>query len=257
MCRLAAYLGSQISLEQFLLTPKNGLVLQSYAPREMREGHVNADGYGVGWLRADGELAHLTYALPIWADHNLTTLSRALVSSLWVANVRNATAGLANHPANTQPYLADGLLFLHNGYIADFPLARSAIRGMLSAEIESTIEGTTDSEYLFALLRQILRTTDADPGSALRALATHTLAQLGLSRALLNIVVTDGERLYALCHAINATAPSLYFTNDDDEFPGGFLVASEAMTDGAYWQPIPKHHILTLDMNKPAELIPL
>ncbi|MHB8253244.1 MAG: ergothioneine biosynthesis protein EgtC [Acidiferrobacter sp.] len=257
MCRLAAYLGPPLSLGQFLLAPKHGLLLQSYAPREMHEGHVNVDGYGVGWLATNGELAHMTHSIPIWADHNLATLGRNLTSSLWVASVRNATTGLANHPANTQPYLTDGLLFLHNGSLANFPVIRTAMRRMLAPEIENSIEGTTDSEYLFALLRQMLRGTDFDPRETLRELAQCAVDQLGVERALMNIIVTDGERLYALRHAINAPSPTLYFTSDDEDYPGATLIASEPTTDGAYWQPIPEHHILTIDANKPAELISL
>ncbi len=257
MCRLAAYLGPPISLGQFLLAPPYGLLPQSYMPREMREGHVNADGYGVGWLAPDGELARLTRDVPIWADHNLPTLARYLTAPLWVANIRNATIGGANHPANTQPYLADGLLFLHNGHVQDFPAVRSTIRRMISSDIESSIEGTTDSEYLFALLRHILRSVDFDPGAALRELAVNALNELSIRQALLNVVLTDGERIYALRHALNAHSPTLYFTSDDDDYPEGTLIASEPMTDGGYWQPVPEQHILTLDPHKPAELTAL
>ncbi len=257
MCRLATYLGPAISLAQFLLAPPHGLLPQSYAPREMREGHVNADGYGIGWLTPTDELARLTYSLPIWADHNLGTLAPHLHSPVWLATVRSATSGLANHPANTQPYLADGLLFLHNGYLANFPAVRSRIRRMLSAEVETAIAGTTDSEYVFALLRQILSAADFDVREALREFARRAIDDLAVERGLLNIVVTDGERIYALRHAINAPAPTLYFTSDDEDYPGAVLIASEPVTDGPYWQTIPEHHILTVDGNKPVELISL
>lgn len=257
MCRLAAYLGPPLSLARFLLAPQNGLLQQSYAPQEMREGHVNADGYGLGWVTGDRGLARLTYAIPIWADHNLQTLGAALDSSLWVANVRNATAGLSNHPANTQPFLADGVLFLHNGHVAGFPALRGRIRRLLSTEIECSIEGTTDSEYLFALLRQILLAADFDLREALRELCRCLVDQLAVEKALINIVITDGERLYALRHAVNARSPTLYFTCDDEEYPGATLIASERLTAGAFWQPIPEHHILTVDGNKPAELVSL
>ena len=257
MCRLAAYLGPSLSLARFLLAPTHGLARQSYAPREMQEGHVNADGYGIGWRAADGSLSRLTYSMPIWADHNLPTLAQHIEAPLWVANVRSATAGFANHPANTQPYCADGLLFLHNGYLADFPAARARMRRALSHDIEGSIEGTTDSEYLFGLLRQTLAAADFDVPEALRETARRLVDEFGVERALLNVVVTDGERIHALRHATGAQSPTLYFTTDDEEYPGATLIASEPLTEGAYWQTVPEHHILTVDGDKPAQLISL
>lgn len=257
MCRLAAYIGPPVPLARFLLAPAHGLVEQSYAPREMREGRVNADGYGVGWRAEDGSLARLTYSIPIWADHNLPVFAEHLRAPLWVAEVRNATTGLANHPANTQPYQGDGLLFLHNGYVADFPAVRARLRRALSPEIECAIEGTTDSEYVFALLRQILATADFDIPEALRETARRLFDEFAAERGLLNIVITDGERLHALRHAMGAPSPTLYFTTDDEDYPDATLIASEPLTEGAYWQAIPEHHILTVGGDKPAQLISL
>ena len=39
----------------------------------------------------------------------------------------------------------------------------------------------------------------------------------------------------------------LYYTTDDELFPGGQLLASERFTDDSFWQPVPEHHILILD----------
>jgi hypothetical protein len=61
--------------------------------------------------------------------------------------------------------------------------------------------------------------------------------------ALLNIVVTEVERLYAGRHALNHDCPSLYFTTDDELFPGGQLLTSERFTDDSFWQPVPEHRI--------------
>ena len=50
MCRLAAYLGTEISLSAFLQEHEHSLIQQSWAPKEMQDGTLNADGYGVAWL---------------------------------------------------------------------------------------------------------------------------------------------------------------------------------------------------------------
>ncbi len=238
-----------MSLARFLFAPARGLVHQPYPTCE---GRVYADGYGVGWRAANGSLARLTYGIPIWVDHNLPTLASYVVAPLWVANVCGTTAGFTNHPANIQPYLADGLLFLHNGYLADFPAVRARWRRALSLGIE----GTTDFEYVFALLRQAL-TADFVIPEALRETARRPCDKFGVVGGLFNIVVTDGDRLYALRHALGAPPPALYFTIDDEEYPDTTRITSEPLTEGIYWQAVPEHHILTVDGDKPAQLISL
>jgi glutamine amidotransferase len=70
-------------------------------------------------------------------------------------------------------------------------------------------------------------------------------------------VITDGQRLYATRHGLNHECPSLYYTTDDELFPGGQVIASERLTGDSYWQPVPEHHILILDPDKPPELLAL
>ena len=56
--------------------------------------------------------------------------------------------------ANTQPFAGDGLIFVHNGYIEGFSRGiRARMRAEIDPAIEEDINGNTDSEYLFALLR--------------------------------------------------------------------------------------------------------
>jgi glutamine amidotransferase len=49
MCRLLGYLGPAIQLDHLLYKPEQSLIVQSYQPREMTSGVVNADGLGIGW----------------------------------------------------------------------------------------------------------------------------------------------------------------------------------------------------------------
>lgn len=245
MCRLAAYLGPELALARFLIEPPHSLVVQSWRPREMTTGRLNADGYGLAWNASDGTPTRLTYSMPIWTDINLESLGRSLHSTLWMGVVRSATPGFPAHHANTQPFLQGSLLFLHNGHIENFSgTVRRCIRRALDDDIESCIEGTTDSEYLFALLRQIMRRDRCVLAAGLSALA-GTLRQYG-AEALLNIIVTDGEALYAMRDAIGAPAPTLYSTDDDDAFPGGVLVCSEPLTSSPNWHPLQEHSLLIL-----------
>lgn len=259
MCRLAAYLGPNIGLEHFLLQPGYGLMQQSWGPREMKEGKLNADGYGFGWYTDDGTAAAYTYPMPIWSDPNLRPLARTLHSKLWLANVRSATRYTDINHANTQPFTDDRLLFMHNGYIKDFPSSlRPRIRQLLHHEIETSVEGNTDSEYLFALLRQNMH---QDPSLSLDQAVLQLVQQLaqwlGDTRALLNFIISDGHSIVALRHAINGECPSLYYTQEEDIYPSGLVVASEPLTESDTWQTHPEHQLLIAQDQSPVRFIAL
>ncbi|HBE92200.1 MAG TPA: hypothetical protein DDW55_06595, partial [Gammaproteobacteria bacterium] len=63
MCRLAAYLGPELRLEKLLIEPEHSLVKQSWAPREMLEAKLNADGYGYGWYDPEGNPLRYRYTM--------------------------------------------------------------------------------------------------------------------------------------------------------------------------------------------------
>jgi glutamine amidotransferase len=259
MCRLAAYLGPEIPLQHFLLEPAHSLYRQAREPRELLYTKLNADGFGFGWYDPDGSPSIYTSILPIWSDGNLPHLARSLSRPLWLAEVRSATDDQPVHPCNTPPFYDERHLFAHNGFIGEFHLqVRPALQDMLSPPVAATIQGNTDSEYLFACLRQLLvDKPHRPPGDALGELLDLLAEWVDEQPALLNIIVTEGERLYACRHAINHECPSLYYTTDDELFPGGQLLASERFTEDSFWQPVPEHHILILDAEKPPELLEL
>jgi len=259
MCRFAAYLGPELLLERFLLQPPHSLVKQSWQPREMRNAVLNADGFGVGWYNADQAPAAYRNTLPIWADPNLAALGRSLARPLWLAYVRSATDGFSTGFANTQPFLDDELIFLHNGFVAGFPdSARPRIRRWLHPEFEASVHGNTDSEYLFAVLRQLYWEDGENTLEHALPRLCEQLAHWAPERPqLLNLAIADGRRVYALRHALAEDCPSLYYTTDDEQFPGGQLLASEPLTETGLWQPVPPHHLLILDPDEPPSLLPL
>jgi len=259
MCRIAAYLGPPVTLGALLTEPPHSLQVQGWAPRELRYAKLNADGYGFGWYAEDGQPAVYVSPAPIWNDPNLPHLARALVSSLWVASVRSASPGNPVNHANTQPFSDNEFLFDHNGLIDNFhDQVRPRLVADLSPACLPAILGNTESEYLFAALRQSL---NEDPElsveDALSDLMKKVEAWVSGNRALLTIVVSDGERLYAVRHALGDACPTLYYTTDDDAFPNGQLVASEPLTETGVWQSIPDHQILILDPDEPPELLSL
>ncbi len=259
MCRLAAYLGPSLPLQPFLLDPPHSLLVQAWAPQELVYARLNADGYGFGWYRDDSSAAVYTNPMPIWSDPNLPALAASLESPLWLGFIRSATEGSPVSHANTQPFMDQELMFMHNGYVEEFAhTLRPTLVDRLSAPVAAGIRGNTDSEYLFALLRQLLL-DDAELSieAALAALYLQLDDMVGTHIALLNLVVSEGKHLYAARHAFNHASPSLYYTTDDDTWPGAQLVASERLTESDFWQPVPEHHLLVLAPDEPPELIAL
>ena len=258
MCRLLAYLGPPILLDSILCKPEHSLIVQSYQPREMTSGVVNADGFGVGWYHPQGDTDPFTYknTLPIWSDINLPSLSRYVETGCWLGCVRSATSGQAVDLSNCQPFVNDRLLFVHNGLIKNFrqTLYRS-IRTRLNDVAYQSIHGSTDSEHIFALLVNEL----AAASSLSLADALHNtlkvLAELANSPTYpggvafsVNAIVTDGRQLVASRFAYETAPPSLYWLRDDPNFPKAVMIASEPLFAGN-WHPCPAQSIIRVGGN--------
>lgn len=250
MCRLAAYLGPAISLNQLLIKPSHSLYRQSWQPKEMQEAVCNVDGFGFGWLTPTDQITRYTNTCPIWHDSNLTALSISLFSRYWLANVRSATINLQINQADIQPFMAGQLLFTHNGYINNFDSQiRTHFHRILQPSIQTDIRGNTDSEYIFALLRQQLTEVPDLAQAMLKVLAT--LQQIcAEEKMLLNLIIADNNKFYLLRHAINGDCPSLYYTIAEDDFPNSILIASEPMTESNVWQPVPPHSYAVISDNQ-------
>ena len=248
MCRLAAYIGPDLFLHKLLDEEPHSLFKQSWASEELRSTCLNADGYGFGWYREDKEAAIYTSTLPIWSDTNLRGLAQSLQSTLWLAYIRSATPGQAVNQANTQPFKHNNFTFLHNGRIENFNAGpRAALHEYLSAEIASEIEGNTDSEYLFAMCKQHLNT-----GVSIEDAIVATfegLKSLGFAEpALLNMIISDGEKTIACRHALNGgTCPSLYYTNSHPNYPDALVIASERFSLSTHWHSIEENSLLSVD----------
>ena len=249
MCRLLAYLGKDIHLRQLLHEPEHGLEKQAWQPRELREARLNADGFGIGWYN-HMQPARYRQPIPIWNDANLQDLSNTLHAELYFATVRSATPGLGTHHYNTQPFRYENWIFMHNGYIRDFAhSARPQIRHILDHEFEANIQGSTDSEYIFALILHYMKQS---PIVEAIARTHHTLADIiGDESALLNTMLTDGQRIYATRYAINGLCPSLYYGHNIAAFPDSQIIVSEALDSDPNWQAVDDNQLLILDPKEP------
>jgi ergothioneine biosynthesis protein EgtC len=272
MCRLMGYLGSTIALERLLYQPEHSLMVQSYQPREMTSGVVNADGLGIGWYHSQHHVDPFTYksTLPIWNETNLPELSRYIESACVLAYVRSATPGQALDMSNCQPFRDGRFLLIHNGFISNFrKTLYRPIRERLSDRIYQSINGTTDSEHLFALFLNELEislnhTEDGSkshcaiaPSGQHKALAQAlhstliTLTELAKAYQVsfcANAIVSDGHHLIASRYAYGTTAPSLYWIANDPTYPNSVIIASEPLFTGN-WNKFPNSSILNVGKN--------
>ncbi|MEX2516450.1 MAG: ergothioneine biosynthesis protein EgtC [Gammaproteobacteria bacterium] len=255
MCRLAAYAGPPLLLDRLLLAPEHSLYKQSYAPKEMQNALLNADGFGVGWYDDHGKIRSYTRTLPIWSDHNLPHLAASLEAGMWLGNVRSATLTDGVSEANTQPFCHGQLMFMHNGYLQGFNRdVREHFHERLSAGICASLHGNTDSEYLFALVRQYLQEQgDNDLATALQAAVAEVDTWLAGRQALHGIIVSDGKQLVVLRQGMRCLAPSLYWTNRHPDFPDALVVASERFDDDTSWQPVTEDLIMAGSAGQPLE----
>lgn len=257
MCRIVAYLGEvfEVSLSSLVLEPAHSLLVQSYAPREMMSGVVNADGFGCGWYapKVDEQPAVYRSNAPIWSDRSFASIAPKVFSATVLAAVRSATPGLPAEESGVPPFASGPYLFAHNGAIKEFRhTAARPLRDLLGDESYSGLLGATDSETVFALVLDHLRTSKAiaGDGDALAEATSLTLrqvsevcAELGVP-ATLNVGTTDGEALVFARYSTEGRGNSLYVLEDGLSFPGAVVVASERLDGDPGWREVPDRSLL-------------
>ena len=251
MCRLLAYQGIPQSLEKLIAKPEHSLIVQSYQPREMTAGVINADGFGIGWYHPDRDTQPFIYkhTQPIWTDINLPHLSRYVETGCMLSYVRSATPGQAVSLSNCQPFEDGKLLFIHNGFIDNFRSGLyKQIRDLLPHHLYQAIDGTTDSEHIFALFCNELHT---HPEWSLESALQRTLqilrelVEAERTTISANIVISDGTRSIAARFAHRTTVPSLYWIKNHVDYPDAVILASEPIFAGN-WQICPMQSIITV-----------
>ncbi|SLN53542.1 class II glutamine amidotransferase [Pseudooctadecabacter jejudonensis] len=241
MCRIAAYAGPAIPLENIIICPRHSLLEQSQHATEAKLA-VNGDGFGIAWYGEGGDPGLYRDVLPAWADENLTSLCRMVRSRLFLSHVRASTVGGTSRQ-NCHPFKHGRWTFMHNGQVPHFPQIRRALEQALPDELYAARQGTTDSEMVFLTL--LAHGLDTDPEAAM----TRTLAALGAGPApvKLTCVFSNGHDVFAFRHASHGKAPTLYVSGPLDN--GGRAFASEPL-DGGAWDVVPENQIVTL--GKPA-----
>jgi predicted glutamine amidotransferase len=254
MCRWMAWHGQPVLIEELLFKSPHGLIDQSLHSRLGAET-TNGDGFGLGWY-GTGEGPGVFHSVsPAWGDVNLRHLAAHIESPLFMAHVR-ATSGGAIQESNCHPFRHGKWLFVHNGLVNEFGKIRRELMMVIDPSLFDCIQGSTDSEVLFHLA--LTFGLQDDPLGALEqtlGLVEAVAARSGIPNVLqASIGVSDGERLWAVRYATDATPRTLFHSADvgaaravqpdnpriERMLEGDLLVVSEPFSDlPGLWVEIP------------------
>lgn len=288
MCRFLIFKGKEpIRLSHLLTRPAHSIINQSFDSRLRLDTRrpMNGDGFGVAYYPTDAELESdgpcmFKAITPAWNNQNLETLAEKTKSGLVFAHVRASTYGSLSE-TNCHPFTYHSLCFMHNGGIAGF----ASIKRRLLAHIGDTylnfVQGSTDSEFAFALFLDTLEKLGCDPASAAPGEFSHTslrealVTTIGYIRdwtrearapepSLLNFAVTDGSTVVVSRYITSKhdEAASLHFSCGSrfvEASPGEYrmerldrnqdviMVASEPLTfERGDWTAVPTNSVLTI-----------
>ncbi|MEU6641597.1 ergothioneine biosynthesis protein EgtC [Saccharomonospora sp. NPDC046836] len=240
MCRHLAYLGAPRSPVWPVFEAPHSLLVQSYAPRDMRYGGtVNADGFGLAWFADHGKPVRHRRASPLWTDETLPRLAETVSAGTFVAAVRSATTGMPVADGACAPFADEHWLFSHNGVVRGWPDSVAGLAEKLPVTELLRMEAATDSALLWTLLRHRLR-EGTDPAGAVAGLVADVARAAPGSRLNLLLAGPDLVIATAWTHAL-----SVLVTDE------GVLIASEPLDDDPRWSPVPDQHLVLARRGQP------
>ena len=290
MCRALVYLGQPVLIDDLLYQPDSSLVKQSFSPRMLHM--LNLAGFGmVAWDKesheADRPYTYRATSLPVF-DTNLESLAGKVRANCLLAHVR----GVAYHTdvvislQNTHPFHFPGvaLAMAHNGDLHRIAEMKSLLAPHIRPEFLARIRGTTDSEWVYALIISQLSDPSRPPEAEdLRQAVETSLRILRAARAergidtssSLNLFLADGQSLAAVrfcfdfgryrvdgsaaLHEANLNFLSLWYTSGREfgrhegewkmiggsDMADSVIVASEPLTqDTTTWLQVPEYAML-------------
>ena len=213
MCRALLDLGQPVLLDHLLYQPDSALVRQSYMPKMLHM--LNLAGFG---LRAwdphthapDAPFSYGSSSLPVF-DRNLKNLAEKVRATCVLGHVRGVAYSTTVDISlqNVHPFQFPGvpLTMAHNGDLARMAEMKPLLATQINPKFLPHIRGTTDSEWIYALIVSALPDPHRQPtreellAAIESALATIRAARAQLGIALsssVNLFMTDGSQLAAV-----------------------------------------------------------
>jgi glutamine amidotransferase len=292
MCRVVGYLGRPLLLDSVLFATDSSLARQTYNPRMMAT-FLNLAGFGMAaWddrsSHPEEPFLYKVTALPVF-DRNLKCLAEKVTAKCVIAHVRGVT--YTEHEVlsqtNLHPFRFPGVkvTLAHNGHLREFARMRYDLVEHVHPTFVKHIEGTTDSEWIYALILSQLDDPFGSPG--VNDIAHATVEALRIIRAIrraheiatsspVNLFISTGTCLVATRFSfdygwypesdtmLETDLPyvSLWYTLGEEyrqrkgewqmgasEQPQSLLIASEPLTaDTSMWLEAPEYSILTASL---------
>ena len=287
MCRVLAYLGQPVLLDEMLYGAEAGLVRQAVDPQLM--SLLNLGGFGLAaWAPNFRQPSRpLTYRVPTLPnfDRNLRALAQKLEATAVVAHVRGVLYDererVGTH--NVHPFLFDGatVALAQNGDLYDFGRMRFDLVGHVRPDLAALIEGTTDTEWVYALVLSMLddpfAPVEAEEAAEAVERALDVLREVRAARGIgvqspVNLVLTDGRWLLATRFAFDYgwypeddsffaserehDFTSLWFRSPDWTDGGAsVIVASEPLTRHHMgWFEVPEYSMVIVERSSDGEM---
>lgn len=247
MCRLVGYAGAPVAPAVTVFGGSHSLLQQSYAPRELLTGTVNADGYAVTWY-PDGKPVRVAGAEPIWQNPDLERLLASVEAPVVAGGVRNATPGIPPDPSGIAPLCQDRWTFALNGFVESFRArVMRAFHAGIPDALYGRMQGTSDTEALFLLaLARLQRGADPEEAAAeVVQQASEVADELGME-AQLNLLLTAPNRLVVTRASNRDESNSLYVSEQARLAPEGCLVASEPLEEDGTWWRVPHDSVVAV-----------
>ena len=167
MCRVLAYIGSEIPLEALLLKPENSLVNQTLDPERHPQLQLAGWGFGAWGEHLCNPEKPFLYHRPMAAfyDDNVHGIVPSLQASTMLAHVRaadyNSKTVLADENCHPFSYTGTPWIVAQNGDVPHWQLLQRELLAHCKDEYLEQMRGNTDTEFLYVLLLSLLE-SDSD-----------------------------------------------------------------------------------------------
>lgn len=278
MARLFGLIGNRADLAARVLAS------EEEALRVSSKG--TALGWGIGFYQG-GEVLMRRRPIDDHATVDVAKVAGDVRADILIGHVRNATVG-SLRTENTHPFRYRQWLFAQTGTLPSFDAIRDRLIGSVPEFLRSSIRGESDAEILFYVFLSFLhdagRLNDgiSDPShvrDALRssvAVVDGMAAEVGGAPSQVNVMVCNGENIFALCRGaqmgyrifagkndaelligddlnLRRKTPELdqmHFVLLAGDFDDDWSLAASTPTAQSRWKVIPDRAIVTLERGK-------
>jgi predicted glutamine amidotransferase len=175
---------------------------------------IHGDGWGVAAVPVGGAEPRVEVSADNATDDPRFAAAVKEPAAATVVHLRWATNGLAVAPENSHPFTAAGLAMAHNGSIKPM----GPLDALVDPESAALLQGTTDSERYFAVIRQHRRTATSLAEAVRRAVVE--IRTLYPDASLNALVLGEGQLI-----AVHAHASSVLLDEDIEEISATDLPA--------------------------------